>query len=159
MAPTAWTTSRSAAERPPRRRPTWPSPPTTGRRSTRSTRPPSPTARRRAASPACGPSTPTVTTGRSSRTCTATTSRPCGTLRSRSPTRLDAPACRSPIPLLHGDGLRQVPRLVDVAAAQPRHVIREELQRHGDDDRRQQLRRGRDLQDVLCEPGDLRVTL
>src|SRR5829696_9196205 len=53
----------------------------------RSSRPPSRTARPCGASPGSGRSIPSATTGRSSTTCTRTTSRPCGTRPSPSSTR------------------------------------------------------------------------
>ena len=41
--------------------------------------------------------------------------------------------------VLHRDALRQIARLVDVAAAAHRDVVRQQLQRHDLQDRRQQL--------------------
>ena len=51
--------------------------------------------------------------------------------------------------LLHRDALRQIARLIDVAAAAHGDVVRQQLQRHDLQDRRQQFRGRRDLDDVV----------
>ena len=54
---------------------------------------------------------------------------------------------------LDRDALREVARLIDVAAAADGDVVREQLQRQRHDDRRQQLRRARHLEDEVAAPG------
>src|SRR5688572_25536652 len=53
--------------------------------------------------------------------------------------------------LFYRDALREVARLIDVATAPYRDVVREQLERNGHDDRREQRRRARhrDLHVVL----------
>src|SRR5579872_1305436 len=50
-------------------------------------------------------------------------------------------------PLFYSDALREVPALIDVAAAADGDVVREQLERQHHDDRRQQFGRPRHLQD------------
>src|SRR5262249_47903950 len=50
--------------------------------------------------------------------------------------------------LLDRDGLREVPRLVDVQAAQARDAVGEQLQRHDRERSLQERRRPRDVDDV-----------
>ena len=50
-------------------------------------------------------------------------------------------------PLFYRDALREIPRLIDVAAAAHRDVIREQLQRQGHRDRREHRRRARQRDD------------
>src|SRR5690625_6467469 len=52
---------------------------------------------------------------------------------------------------LHRHALREVARLVDVAAAHHGNVIRQELQRHHGKQRRQELLHARNADDVLAE--------
>ena len=64
--------------------------------------------------------------------------------------RYASPATRAFLkPLLDGDGLRQVPRLVDVQPAQPRDAIREELERQDRQCRLQERRRLRHVDHVV----------
>src|SRR5437763_3569747 len=75
----------------------------------------------------------------------------------RSTTACDAR--HTPNPLLDGDALGEVARLVDVAAAEPGDVVREELQRHGHHHRGQQLGSLRNVQHVVGQREDLLVAL
>src|SRR3954466_15649137 len=59
--------------------------------------------------------------------------------------------------LLYRDRLRQIARLVNVAAATHADVIRQQLQRHDLKDRQQELRRGRNINDVVGGARDLFV--
>src|SRR5262249_46399377 len=63
-----------------------------------------------------------------------------------------APEGAAPPPSLHGDALRQVARLIDVGATVDSHVVREQLERKRQQDRRQQLVGRGHLQHL---PGDL----
>src|SRR5690625_7665659 len=58
---------------------------------------------------------------------------------------------------LHRHALREVARLVDVAAAHHGNVIRQELQRHHGEQRRQELLDARTADDVLAEIGEAGV--
>src|SRR5882672_2659817 len=69
--------------------------------------------------------------------------------------RRGSPATRM---LLDGDALREVPRLVHVAAEPHRDVVGEELERNHRDQGRQQIGARRDLDDVLGLCGDRAIT-
>ena len=60
-----------------------------------------------------------------------------------------APAVPAEPDLLDRDGLREVARLVDVQAAQPRDPVGEQLQRHDGEHRLQERRRARDVDHVV----------
>src|ERR1035441_9055116 len=61
--------------------------------------------------------------------------------------------------LFNGDALGQVARLIHVAAAAHGDVIRQQLQRYDLQNRRQQVGRRRNLDDVVAEAARLRVAL
>src|SRR2546427_12662981 len=65
------------------------------------------------------------------------------------PTVSHAKAGLGPALLFDGDGLRQVPRLVDVQAAEAGDPVREQLERHDGERRLEERRRARHVDHVV----------